>query len=176
MAEPDPTAKDLVLPEDLSQAAVPPEAEEGWQKLCSSRSGPKMRRAVYRAIALHTPWREAARIEGVDHMDAWRTARRHGLTSRSKQSLLDGLSRVASLTLEEIESRLLENPGDIDIKQLAVINGIATDKLAREWEKRGAPTAYTSLLDQLADKLKDGSSVKLELSIQGPDTIDVTPE
>ena len=70
-----------------------------------------------------------------------------------------------------------ERTDSLSMKELSIVNGIATDKLIRrEQIQRDSGAGGLSGLDRLAAALADGN-LKLELTVQPaePDAIDVTP-
>jgi hypothetical protein len=83
-------------------------------------------------VAEGTPYREAAHAQGyADHRDVYRWAKRAGLLEVHSKQLVAGFRRVAELSSAEIERRLIEEPESISTKDLAVIAGIAADKIAK---------------------------------------------
>jgi len=161
-------------------APVPPEFAEAWTRVAESSIEDRMRRALLR-IVYGSSCREAAREEGyASHQDVARAARRFGLLDASKERLLNGARRVAQLSQDELEERLTAEPEEIGAKDLAIIAGIAIDKVARaeHWD-RGASDAggYISMLDRLAESIRErGIELKIELSPSAParnDLIDV---
>jgi hypothetical protein len=89
-------------------------------------------------VASGMSYREAAAEIGYsDHRDVYRWAKRAGLLEVHSRELVAGYRRIASLSNQEIERRLEEAPQDVSIKDLAVVAGIASDKIAR-YERWGS--------------------------------------
>ena len=138
--------------------------------------GPKMREAL-KLVLDGDSFREAAEAVGLQsHQDLWRAARRLGIGTSSSR-VLDGHRRIARLANDELERRLLDDAEGISTKDLAVIGGIASDKLAKAegWGPEGA-TEPGSGLDAILNKLAaTGGTVTLAVS-PGEQAIDVTPD
>lgn len=167
----------LVLP-DIRQAPVPKHLAKCWADMVASRARPSTLRTVYRVVVLDQPWRAAAQEEGVEHKQAWRLARRFGLVGRKDRDLtIRQTQRIVDLAAEELEERLLQEPGKVGDKELNAVWGTGMDKLARHWERRQESPDYVSALDRLAQQLEGGSgTVTLQLRVERDDTaVDVTP-
>ncbi len=96
----------------------------------------------------------------------------------ASRQLMGTQKRVAALATEEIERRLLADPGDINIAALNFIAGTATDKLAKyeRWERdEVAPPSYASALEKLASALAEGR-VDLRIEVTRRDPAPALPE
>ena len=171
----------------LATIAVPAELREAWERVEASGVEESLRRALYR-VALGEPYRQAAKAEGFeDHKTLWRTANRHGLVNAKKEIILNGFRRVARLSSDELEQRLVDDPEDISNRDLIVGMGVAADKLAAAegWSKSGAgDNGYGSSLERMVTRAIEAGAV-FELKVTGPQSdapdlppreeIDVTP-
>jgi hypothetical protein len=95
-------------------------------------------KAALRLVAAGTDYRTAAEAVGyrsAKDLHGW--AKRAGLLEVHSRELVAGYRRIASLSNQEIERRLEVAPQDVPIKDLAVVAGIASDKIAR-YERWGA--------------------------------------
>ena len=131
----------------------------GWEAVEKSQFNARFKRSL-RHIACGDTFREAAQEEGyADHADLGKAAKKFGLTTASSERVVTRIRNVANLTMAELERRLEEAPEDIASKELAIIGGIATDKLAKK-ERWGAagdrPEGERSALEQLADAASKG--------------------
>ena len=100
-----------------------------------------------------TPYRDAAREAGLaSHQDLHRAAKKPGLLEIHSSQLVGGFRRLVDLTNEELERRLVEHPDEISTKDLAVVGGIATDKVAK-FEGWGRDQGSSSVASQVADRL-----------------------
>jgi hypothetical protein len=97
------------------------------------------------------------------------------------RKLIDTHRHVARLSGEELEQRLATNPEEISTHTLAVIGGVATDKvLAHEKSQTDDGAPYLSALEKMAARFAEsGKSLELRVSVGpttlGADAIDVTP-
>lgn len=151
---------------------VPKVMEERWDELRKSSVDLAVQRAVYRALIFRESWKRAGQIEGVSHQTAWHAARRFGL-ERSKEDVTSGYRRIVTLVQDEIEHRLTENPEEIHTRDLALVSKSAGEQLQKA-EEAETPGSYMSVLDALAKRLREGGTLKLEIT-GAPQTIDVTP-
>lgn len=161
--------------------AVPKEFEEAWAEIEQSGLGDRMKSAL-RRIACGESIRGAAEAEEyASHVDVYRYAKRFGIVDVRTRSLIDTHRRIAKLSGEETERRLIEEPDAIKSPALAVVGGISTDKvLAYEKTETDDGTTYISALEKVAARIAEsGESLELRVSV-GPttpsaDAIDVTP-
>jgi len=77
-------------------------------------------------------------------------AKRAGLLEVHSERLVAGYKRIAHLSNQEIERRLEEAPQDVSIKDLAVVAGIASDKIAR-YERWGAGEKEDNGVDRFGE-------------------------
>src|SRR5215468_8194713 len=178
----DETAPDVSHQKALARLMpVPRDYAEAWARVADSPIAERMRRALLR-IVYGSSCREAAREEGyASHQDVARAARRFGLLDASKERLLNGARRVAQLSQEELEERLTTESEEIGAKDLAIIAGIAIDKVARaeRWDRAGSEAdGYLDAMDRVADLIRE-RGIKLELRVSPApagrdDPIDVT--
>ena len=138
-------------------------------------------KGALRLIAEGAPYREAAAQASYrDHREVYRWAKRAGLLDVHSKRLVAGYRRIAALSNEEIERRLIEAPGEIATKDLAVISGISADKAAKYegWGRQVdvEPGSASKLLDRLEAVLASGNTLSLTVSPRPPDAdaIDVT--
>jgi hypothetical protein len=130
-------------------------------------------RAALRLVADGWTYREAAKAAGyASPKDLHGWAKRAGLLDAHTERLVAGLRRVASLSTEEIERRLEEAPEEISTKDLGVIAGIATDKIARfeGWSGGADPEASRRRGEQISDVLEmlaQAGAVRVSLEV-GP--------
>jgi hypothetical protein len=135
--------------------------EMAWEKIGSSpgKIGPRMKDAL-RLVACGDSYREAAKAVGFSsHGEVFETAKRFGMTASSTTRVVQRIQEVANLSLAELERRLHEDPEQFPSKDLAVIAGITTDKLAKKerWGAAGErPEGDRSALEQLADAASRG--------------------
>jgi hypothetical protein len=168
--------------------AVAKEAEEAWAKIEQSNLGDRMKRAL-RRIAGGGSIRGSAEAEGYSsHADVYRYAKQFGIVDVRTRKLIDTHRKVARLSGEELEQRLATHPEEISTHALAVIGGVATDKvLAHEKSQTDDGASYLSALEKVAAEIAaSGKSLELKVSV-GPtlpaanasgshEVIDVTPE
>ena len=163
---------------------LPEVAEKNAQALIQieeSRLGDRMKRAL-RHIASGMSYREAAAAEGyATWSDVWRYANRFGLIDLTTGRLIGGCRRVARLSNDELEERLVNDPGEVSTRDLIVANGVALDKLAKKerWGSELEGATSLDILERLAERVAKGE-LELELKVSRPDeadrAIDVTPE
>ena len=175
--------KELTLPETPTTdlPAIAKEAEEAWTQIEKSNLGDRMKSAL-RRIACGETIRGSAEAEGYSsHADVYRYAKQYGILDVRTRKLIDTHRRVARLSGEELEQRLATEPEKISTHALAVIGGVATDKvLAHEKNQTDDGASYLSALEKAAALfVEGGKSLELRVSI-GPaspaaETIDVTP-
>jgi len=174
---------ELTLPDGATAdlPAIAKEAEETWTQIEQSNLGDRMKRAL-RRIACGEGIRGAAEAEGYSsHSDVYRYAKQFGIVDVRTQKLIDNHRRVARLSGEELEQRLATEPEKISTHALAVIGGVATDKvLAHEKNQTHDGTSYLSALEKMAERFAEGGkTLELRVSVgptaPGAETIDVTP-
>ena len=161
--------------------AIAKEAEEAWKKIEQSNLGDRMKRAL-RRIACGEGIQDSAEAEGYSsHSDVYRYAKRFGIVDVRTSRLIDKHRHVARLSGEVLERRLTKEPEKISAAQLAVIQGISTDKvLAHEKNQTDDGASYLSALEKMAERFAEGGKT-LELRVSlgptapGAETIDVTP-
>ncbi len=167
----------------MTTLALPEDLREAWEAVIAGSHCERMTRALYR-VALGESYREAAKAEEyADHKDVWNLAKRYGLVQAKKEQILNGTRRVALLSNEELERRLVEQTDDISTRDLIVAGGVAQDKLAAAERKSGEEPS-TGGLAELVTRLKE-AGVSLEITVKTPDPvlearareeIDVTPD
>ncbi len=165
--------------------AVAKEAEEAWTQIEQSNLGDRMKSAL-RRIACGESIRGSAEAEGYSsHADVYRYAKQFGIVDVRTRRLIDTHRHVARLSGEELEQRLATQPEEISTHALAVIGGVATDKvLAHEKSQTHDGASYLSALEKMAERFAEsGTTLELRVSL-GPTTpaatgshevIDVTP-
>ncbi len=168
----------------LTTLALPADLRDAWEAVVAGSHCERMTRALYR-VALGESYREAAKAEGyTDHADIWRLAKRYGLVQAKKERILNGTRRVALLSNDELERRLVEKTDDISTRDLIVAGGVAQDKLsaAEGWGKPATGTDTGSLDALVAKMLERGATLELTvktpdpvLEARGREEIDVTP-
>ena len=127
-----------------------------------------MKRAL-RRVAVGESFREAAKAEQYGtHSDIYRAARKFGLISITKEKLVGRFRRVSDLSFEELEQRLIDDPGSFSHQQLGVVGGIAADKVAKaeRWgqEPTGGGDAIAKL-EQIGAALA-GQGLRLDVSLR----------
>ena len=175
--------KELTQPETPTAdlPAIAKEAQEAWTQIEQSNLGDRMKSAL-RRIACGESIRGAAEAEGYSsHADVYRYAKQHGIVDVRTRKLIDTHRRVARLSGEELERRVVTEPEKISTHALAVIGGVATDKvLAHEKSQTDDGASYLSALEKMAERFAEGGKT-LELRVSlgptapGAETIDVTP-
>ena len=175
---------ELALPDaqDANLPAIAKEAEEAWTQIEQSNLGDRMKSAL-RRIACGESIRGSAEAEGYSsHSDVYRYAKQFGIVDVRTRRLIDTHRHVARLSGEELEQRLATKPEEISTHALAVIGGVATDKvLAHEKSQTDDGTSYLSALERVAGKfMEGGQGIELKVAISpttpGADAIDVTPK
>jgi hypothetical protein len=183
----DTNASDVTESHVENLPAVARGAEEAWAKIEQSNLGDRMKRAL-RRIAGGGSIRGSAEAEGYSsHADVYRYAKQFGIVDVRTRKLIDTHRKVARLSGEELEQRLATHPEEISTHALAVIGGVATDKvLAHEKSQTDDGASYLSALEKVAAEIAaSGKSLELKVSV-GPklpaayasgshETIDVTP-
>jgi hypothetical protein len=95
------------------------------------------------------------------------------------ERLVAGYKRIAHLSNQEIERRLEEAPWDVSIKDLAVVAGIASDKIAK-YERWGLGEKEDNGVDrfgELMERVLAVGGATISLSVEPHhEAIDVTPE
>ncbi len=175
---------ELALPETPTAdlPAVAREAEEAWTQIEQSNLGDRMKNAL-RRIACGGSIRGSAEAEGYSsHADVYRYAKQFGIVDVRTRRLIDTHRHVARLSGEELEQRLATQPDKISTHALAVIGGVATDKvLAHEKNQTDDGSSYLSALEKMAERFAEsGKTLELKVSVSpvtpGADAIDVTAE
>ncbi len=165
----------------MTTLALPEELRAAWEAVIAGSHCERTTRALYH-VALGESYREAARAEGYsDHAEIWRLATRYGLVQAKKERILNGTRRVALLSNDELERRLVVETDDISTRDLIVAGGVAQDKIAAAEKKTGEESS-TGSLDALVKKLlAEGAS--LAITVKTPDPLleareekDVTPD
>jgi hypothetical protein len=141
----DTNASDVTESHVENLPAVARGAEEAWAKIEQSNLGDRMKRAL-RRIAGGGSIRGSAEAEGYSsHADVYRYAKQFGIVDVRTQKLIDTHRKVARLSGEELEQRLATHPEEISTHALAVIGGVATDKvLAHEKSQTDDGASYLS--------------------------------
>jgi hypothetical protein len=82
-----------------------------------------------------------------------------------------GYKRIARLSNQEIERRLEEAPADIPTKDLAVISGIASDKIARyeQWGSNDDDGTGFDRFAELAERVMAGGGATLTVKLEPSD-------
>jgi len=160
----------------LPAHSAPPRPPATHEEIDSRGFGEAMRKGLH-LIRDGVPFRDAAREVGLaSHQDLHRAAKRLGLLEVHTTRLVEGYKRIADLSNQELERRLAESPDEISTKDLAVVSGIAADKISQyeNWRTRSHdPRASAgAFMDRLA-ALEATLTIKVEQS--APPTIDVTP-
>ena len=173
---------ELALPDaqDANLPAIAKEAEEAWKQIEQSNLGDRMKSAL-RRIACGGSIRGSAEAEGYSsHSDVYRYAKQFGIVDVRTRRLIDTHRHVARLSGEELEQRLATKPEEISTHALAVIGGVATDKvLAHEKSQTDDGTSYLSALEKMAEKfIESGQVIELKVAISpatpGADAIDAS--
>ena len=182
LALPDAQANSVIESPSTDIQAVAKEAEDAWSQIEQSNLGDRMKSAL-RRIACGGSIRGSAEAEGYSsHADVYRYAKQFGIVDVRTRRLIDTHRHVARLSGEELEQRLATKPDEISTHALAVIGGIATDKvLAHEKQQTDDGGAYLSALEKMAERFAaSGAGLKLEVTISpaavaAGHIIDVTP-
>jgi hypothetical protein len=133
----------------------------------ATQCGEKIKAALHLLLD-GVPYRDAAREVGLaSHQDLHRAAKRLGLLDVHTKQLVAQCKRVADLSGAELERRLVDDPASMGVKDLAVVNGIALDKIAK-YESWGRDHADGSnLVGQVYDRLKAlEGRVRLEVTVE----------
>ena len=127
-------------------------------------------KSALRLVATGTDYRHAAEAVGYrspKDLHGW--AKRAGLLEVHSDRLIAGYRRIAHLSNQELERRLEESPEEIGTKDLAVVAGIASDKIAKyeRWgsgETKGPGTIdrWAELLDRVLGQGGATITMKLE--------------
>ncbi len=147
--------------------AVAKEAEEAWTQIEQSNLGDRMKSAL-RRIACGGSIRGSAEAEWYSsHADVYRYAKQFGIVDVRTRRLIDTHRHVARLSGEELEQRLATKPDEISTHALAVIGGVATDKvLAHEKNQTDDGSSYLSALEKMAERFAaSGAGLKLEVTV-----------
>ncbi|MCH7643906.1 MAG: hypothetical protein IH974_03650 [Myxococcales bacterium] len=123
------------------------------------------------------------------HADVYRYAKQFGIVDVRTRRLIDTHRHVARLSGEELEQRLATKPDEISTHALAVIGGVATDKvLAHEKNQTDDGSSYLSALEKMAERFAaSGAGLELKVTvspaavaaghvIDSPEIIDVEAE
>ncbi len=149
--------------------------QEGWARAEASDLEERMKTAVY-LVACGSSYREAAKAVGYeDHASVYRATRRYGISSATSERIIERCRRVADLSLEELERRLTEDPSQFSAKELGVVGGIATDKLAKKERWGLSHDELAPGVSPLMKLCKLAAEGKLDLSIKVK-TAPTTPE
>ncbi len=162
--------------------AVAAEAEEAWSQIEQSNLGDRMKSAL-RRIACGGSIRGSAEAEGYSsHADVYRYAKQFGIVDVRTRKLIETHRHVARLSGEELEQRLATQPDKISTHALAVIGGVATDKvLAHEKNQTDDGSSYLSALEKMAERFAEsGKTLELKVTLSPAAVatdaaIDVTP-
>ena len=161
--------KELALPETLAAdlPVVAKEAEVAWTQIEQSNLGDRMKSAL-RRIACGGSIRSSAEAEGYSsHADVYRYAKQFGIVDVRTRRLIDTHRHVARLSGEELEQRLATKPDEISTHALAVIGGVATDKvLAHEKNQTDDGSSYLSALEKMAERFAaSGAGLELKVTV-----------
>ena len=176
--------KGMIETPSANLPAIAKEAEEAWTQIEKSNLGDRMKSAL-RRIACGETIRGSAEAEGYSsHADVYRYAKQFGIVDVRTRKLIDTHRRVARLSGEELEQRLATEPEKISTHALAVIGGVATDKvLAHEKSQTDDGASYISALEKAAALFVEGGKaleLKVSIGLAAPgadagEVIDVTP-
>jgi len=155
---------------DNPDALLPTELDpEVQQRIAALPTNDRMKSAL-RLVASGVDYRRAAEAVGYrspKDLHGW--AKRAGLLEVHSDRLIAGYKRIAHLSNQEIERRLEEAPEDVSIKDLAVVAGIAADKIAKyerwgfgETKETGNANRWAELMDRLLEQGGATLTVKLE--------------
>ena len=172
---------EIQLPKRITSAIVPECLREDWASVdASAHMKDRMRRALYRAVVLGQSWREAAAAEGYRDgaRDVYRAAQNHKLLPRGdKEEILNRQRALIALSSDELQRRLIENPGSFSNWTLAKIQGVSVDKIsaAEQWNKpspdpHGGSGTHT-LAEFVQKFLENGGSATI--SYQPPDPVEL---
>ena len=116
------------MTDDMLPVALDPDVEH---RIATLPTNERMK-AGLRLVAAGVDYRRAAEAVGYQSQkDLHGWAKRAGLLEVHSERLVAGYRRIANLANGEIEKRLEEAPEDVSIKDLAVVAGIASDKIAK---------------------------------------------
>ncbi len=182
LALPDGQTSSVIESPSADLPAVAKEAEEAWSQIEQSNLGDRMKSAL-RRIACGESIRGSAEAEGYSsHADVYRYAKQFGIVDVRTRRLIDTHRHVARLSGEELEQRLATKPDEISTHALAVIGGVATDKvLAHEKNQTDDGSAYLSALEKMAERFAaSGAGLELKVTVSpaavaAGHIIDVTP-
>ena len=134
---------------------IPEENVEAWERIEATQIQPRMKRAL-RRLASGSSLRVAAESEGYgSKADLFRYAQKHGLISMTDRALVNQFRRTAYKSLDMIEDRITDDPDSVSTRDLTIIAGVATDKIAKK-ERWGQPEPDDSLgncLLEIAEKI-----------------------
>ena len=178
------------LSDEIESNPVLPWCEKSWAAIEDSPKLGSRVKCALRLVAGGLGYRKAAAaVQYSDHSQVYRTSRRFGLAEANSDELVGQSRRIAHLSGTAIEDRIVDDPESLGIRDLAVVNGISLDKVARRegWGKEVEDSPhYASALDQLAEEARKGN-IKMTLHVEPvqprtPGTpppgelLDVTPE
>jgi hypothetical protein len=106
-----------------------PAEKARWEKIQDSRMTPRMKRALRRVMG-GMRWSHAAKLENVSRSGLHAHGRKHGISTGDR--IIAGLSHLSDLCVEELTERVSNKPEKMSAKELGVVMGIATDKLAKK--------------------------------------------
>ena len=189
LAPPDAQTSSVIESPSTDIQAVAKEAEEAWSQIEQSNLGDRMKSAL-RRIACGGSIRSSAEAEAYSsHADVYRYAKQFGIVDVRTRRLIDTHRHVARLSGEELEQRLVTEPDEISAHALAVIGGVATDKvLAHEKNQTDDGSSYLSALEKMAERFAaSGAGLELKVTvspatvaaghvIDSPEIIDVEAE
>jgi len=181
-ALPDAQTSSVIESPSTDLQAVAKEAEGAWSQIEQSNLGDRMKSAL-RRIACGESIRGSAEAEGYSsHADVYRYAKQFGIVDVRTRKLIDTHRHVARLSGEELEQRLATQPDKISTHALAVIGGVATDKvLAHEKNQTDDGSSYLSALEKMAERFAEsGKTLELKVTLSptardADDAIDVIP-
>ena len=167
LALPDAQTSSMIETPAVDLPAVAKEAEEAWSQIEQSNLGDRMKSAL-RRIACGGSIRGSAEAEGYSsHADVYRYAKQFGIVDVRTRRLIDTHRHVARLSGEELEQRLATQPDKISTHALAVIGGVATDKvLAHEKQQTDDGQGYISALEKMAERFAEsGAGLELKVTV-----------
>ena len=169
--------------ETETAVALPEIAEEhadAWAKVEAGPLPDQMKRAMRWILAGESCRRAAELVDYKSWTGVWRAAREYGLAAIHSDRIISSARRVANLSGEELEHRLVENPGKFSDRDLVVANGVAIDKIAKRerWDKEEPKANSLAAFDAIAEKLaKTGGRLTVTVAVEQPEpAIDVTPQ
>jgi hypothetical protein len=133
------------MPDDSTQANA----------IAALPCGERMKGAL-RLVAEGTPYRQAAEAAGyTDHREVYRWAKRAGLREIHTERLVASYKTLASLSNEELERRLVDESNTISTRDLAILSGIASDKVSRyeTWGRQSDRAEPANDFETLADRI-----------------------